>query len=495
MPVNAKNQHRIESTPVAASTRGTPVGISMNAGKEMTEEEKLAAMFSANNEAWKQDQSLMAGKPVIRSTYNKSAAVPDKPLPPGYICHRCGEKGHWIQACPTNNDPTFDGRPKFRRTTGIPRSMLKVIDKPTEVDENGKIDVSKLPAGVMYTANGEWVIAEPDKVAWQKFQDKQNASAEKAKEASADNEELRKLGLECPIDRRAFVDPVKTPCCGKTYCRDCIENALLDSDLTCPTCGEQVLLDNLETDEETVTKIKQYEDEKKAEKSRKDKETSKSPVAAGSPKAGSPKAEDAKSPAAANVPEIKVDGTISTSTTPNSKKRQATEELENNRKPANPAEAKRPTSKQGTSIPTGPRAGTSQPPTQIANNPLDFAKQMEAMASGMPNMRNGVPAMMNPMMGMGMGMPGMPMMPGMMPGFNPMMGGDFGMNGMNGMGGMGGFGGGMQNGGWQGQQQGWGGRNGTPNGAGNDAYFRQPVNPHRQQGRQKRQRSVDYKQM
>ncbi|KAI7300117.1 DWNN-domain-containing protein, partial [Hortaea werneckii] len=193
MPVNAKNQHRIESTPATASTRETPATSAMGSGKEMTEEEKLAAMFDANTEAWKHDQSLMAGRSAVRPPYNssKNAPVPDKPLPPGYICHRCGEKGHWIQACPTNADPNFDGRPKFRRTTGIPKSFLKVIEK-TERDENGKVDMSKMPAGVMYNAAGEWVVSMPDTKTWEKIQEQNAASKEKAKEASNEGEELKK---------------------------------------------------------------------------------------------------------------------------------------------------------------------------------------------------------------------------------------------------------------------------------------------------------------
>jgi len=497
MPVMAKNQHRIESTAVA-SAKSTPVanGISLG-GKELTEEEKMNAMFAANSEAWKADQAQMANKPVVRGNY-KSTAVPDKPLPPSYICHRCGEKGHWIQACPTNNDPNFDGRPKFRRTTGIPRSMLKVVEKPTEVGEDGKIDISKLPPGVMYTANGEWVIAEPDNAAWDKYQEKQNASAEKAQQAAAGDEELRERGLECSIDKRMFVDPVKTPCCGKTYCRDCVENALLDGDLLCPNCGEQVLLDKLERDDEAMDNIKQYESDRKAEKQKKEAEIAKSPANAALVNGTSPSAPDAKSP-----PETKVDGAASASSTPNSKKRPANEELENTRKPANPAETKKTgpnhaSKPSQTPIPTGPKASsTPQPAMQFPNNMHEFAQQMQSMAPGMSNMQHGMPAMMNPM-GMGMGMPpmgmgpmGMPMMPNM----NPAMMG-FGMNGgMHGTYGGGGAGMMGNNAGWQGSQ-GWGNNGmGMPNGGGgNDgAYFRQ--GPQRQQGRQRRQRSVDYKQM
>ena len=55
--------------------------------------------------------------------------VPDHEPPNGYICYRCGNKGHWIQLCPTNDDPDFDNRPRVKRTTGIPRSFLQKVDK------------------------------------------------------------------------------------------------------------------------------------------------------------------------------------------------------------------------------------------------------------------------------------------------------------------------------------------------------------------------------
>ena len=41
--------------------------------------------------------------------------------PPGYRCHRCGETGHFIRACPTNGDPAFDIR-RPKNPTGIPRN-------------------------------------------------------------------------------------------------------------------------------------------------------------------------------------------------------------------------------------------------------------------------------------------------------------------------------------------------------------------------------------
>ncbi|KAF2160532.1 hypothetical protein M409DRAFT_70297 [Zasmidium cellare ATCC 36951] len=506
MPLHARNSHRVESSAKAAN-KATASNGAMGDGAAMTEEEKLKAVLNASNNQLKADLQNSSGKPVIRN--NKAAAVPDKPLPPGYMCHRCGKSGHWIQACPTNNDPNFDGKHKFKRTTGIPKSFHVAVDTEHAIGEDGQVDPTKLGKGVMYTQDGVWVRAKTDEATWQKLQEQQAAQAEKAKQAAQGDQELRDRGLECPIDKRPFVEPHKTPCCGKTYCLTCIENSLLDNDLICPNCGEQALIDKLEPDDEATKKLAEFEDEKKAEKIRKDKEASKSPAA------GTPKPEDAKSPSAA-APDVKVEGADSpASTTSNSKKRPAEEELENKRRPSNPAEMKKTPSNQGT--PAGPSSSNTpqpqqaQPPKGPKNMQMqDFVQQMNAMAGGMPNgananpMMNGMPPMgpmgMNMGMGMNMNMMGMmnQMGMGMPPNFNNMnmmnqMGGSFPMNGgMNGM-----NGGGM---GWQGnpqqQQPPWMRNGGMQNQQGGDgAYFRQPVNPHRAQGRQRRQRSVDYKQM
>ena len=51
--------------------------------------------------------------------------------PPGYVCHRCGESGHYIQHCPASADSDLSVI-RVKRPTGIPRSMLKTIDAPQE---------------------------------------------------------------------------------------------------------------------------------------------------------------------------------------------------------------------------------------------------------------------------------------------------------------------------------------------------------------------------
>ena len=170
--------------------------------------------------------------------------------------------GHWIQVCPTNDDPNFDGRPRIKRTTGIPRSFLKAIDKPASLASDGALDESKQPAGIMVNADGEWVIAEPDQASWDQYQAKTKVSAAAQQAAAMSNQDLRRRGLECSIDKRLFVEPTKTPCCQTTYCHDCITNALLENDLRCPQCSaKNILIDNLLPDDQAAAKIQSYEDE------------------------------------------------------------------------------------------------------------------------------------------------------------------------------------------------------------------------------------------
>lgn len=474
---------------------------------------------------------------MFRPSGNKKgtpANVPDHDPPAGYICYRCGEKGHWIQVCPTNDDPNFDNKPRVKRTTGIPRSFLKTVEKPAALNGDGSED-AKPPSGVMVNAEGEFVIAEPDKASWELFQAKTKSSAAAQKAAALGDKELQDRGLECSIDKKIFIDPMKTPCCEKTYCNECITNALIESDFTCPGCqADGVLIDDLKPDEETSAKIKAYLDEKNAEL-KKEKERSRSPSvkpetasstetkeSAGktSPPKLSPKSpvksESAEKPASpkAGTPEkaVKLESAPMEKTdSTSSKKRSADELLENPKVPKAPkAMQQQQTQKapsQQSPMMNGANGGMNGMPG-FPNMPFDMSQQFYGMNgfNGMPNF--------NMMNGYNMGMPMMPM--GGNPMMNPMMGmNNFGgypnVNNMNMFPGQGGYGGGMGMGmnGNMGMNMNGGGMNGVGGVSGfpnqqktvfadplpseeDNAYFRKPVNPHRHQGRQRRVRPSDY---
>ena len=441
--------------------------------------------------------------------------------------------GHWIQVCPTNDDPNFDGRPRVKRTTGIPRSFLKTVEKPAALTNDGTTDESKYPSGIMVNAEGEWVIAEPDQASWEQYQAKARVSAAAQEAAARGSKELQDRGLECSIDKRLFVEPTKTPCCKMTYCNECITNALLDNGLQCPGCStEGILIDDLVPDDDMVGKVRSYEDEQAT--TIKEKEKTKSPVMK---QEGGPPTAQQNSKSQSPVAALK----HSTSTAVpfmngNSRKRPAESELDNNRMP--PA----PRGGSSSTIPTG--NGVQQPATtQASTLPMDMSlfnqypftngnlmplQGMNAMSFPNTNAFIGMPMSVAPMMSMNAGM----MNPMMMQAGSYMGGNGNNWNNMGGMGfpqqsaamyGTASFPGSIiPNGGYgQASMQ-------MPMGNGfmgmdsagsslqsmgsfanqqrttfsaprpseeDSAYFRKPVNPHRHQGRRNVNRPTDYREI
>jgi protein MPE1 len=307
--------------------------------------------------------------------------------------------------------------------------------------EDGNIDSSKLPAGAMIDGDGNYVMVKPDKVAWNKFQEKAKQSAAAQEEEARGSRELQQRGLECPIDKRLFVEPTKTPCCQTTYCNECITNALLDDDLRCPNCGKEgVLIDNLQSDAEMISKIRSYETEKTvAKKSQADENVIASDLAAKEPntkrQSKSPTPEKATNK---DEPITAQKSPPQSPSEPQSKKRKAETELDNNRKspasraPSLPKESEtkdeKPEIKPETLLqkepPRAPKAMTNQ-------GFMDPANMMNSNNS--MGFTAGMPTSMGPMMGMNPFMWDPMAMFNTMGGMNPMFGNTFPMPNMNGM--------------------------------------------------------------
>ena len=149
---------------------------------------------------------------------------------------------------------------RVKKTMGIPRSQLKVIEKKPAITDDGKVEDARPPPGVMVDADGNWVVAKPDQTAWDKYQEKATKSAAAKEEADRGSEELQRKGLACPLDKRLFIEPAKMPCCETVYCKQCITDALLDSGLECPNCGKEgVPFDDLKPDAAMTDKLEEYE--------------------------------------------------------------------------------------------------------------------------------------------------------------------------------------------------------------------------------------------
>ncbi|KAL4801396.1 DWNN domain-containing protein [Aspergillus unguis] len=385
MPVNARSAPRNDlstsSRTLANSNQPVSNGV-QELNNAQTEEEKINALFNLQANQWKEQQQEMANAtpvPMGRGR-GKPVNVPDHPPPPGYLCYRCREKGHWIQACPTNNDPKFDGKYRVKRSTGIPRSLQTKVEKPESIMLDGATEDLR-NTGVMVNADGDFIITKPDQASWELYQEKVKASAAAAAEAAAaeHSKELQARGLECPIDKRMFLEPTQTPCCQKTYCNDCITNALIESDFICPGCGtEGVLLDNLTANDEIVSKIKAYEIEKADSKKEKEKQPT-------------PTDDQTKSnnhtPVPENTHSEKQDDPQPATVT--SKKRPAEESPVNgNAEVSNSGPSlKKQKSDDGQSTETS-RSETKEPPANFPAIPLN-----QQMPFGMPGFMSGLPGM------------------------------------------------------------------------------------------------------
>ncbi|ORY16020.1 DWNN domain-domain-containing protein [Clohesyomyces aquaticus] len=421
-------------------------------GAGFSEADAEAAFLAESAQVWdQQKETLSHAKPVYRQ--KKPINVPTHEPPPGYLCYRCQKKGHWIQACPTNDDPDFKPVPRAKRTTGIPQSFLQKIAKPTE-------DELEDSRGIMLNAEGEYVKVMQDTRTWEKFQEKANASKAQAANADAANKEIRERGLECSIDKRMFVDPVKTPCCGTTYCHDCIENALAEADLTCPNCStEGVLIDNLSPDEDMVEKIRTFRAEK-AEEARKEQQVKEKAKAAAKPsspsnnesvsvppstdetaktsernQAGSKSPKQASSGNRASSSDVKSPLTVAASTT----KPAVTAGAGGNNSDTDTSSTSKKRKTPPTEIkpPTAPKAMRQKKELEAKQipGPADVSSLLQSMGQQVAAVSNIPPIMPNMAMGMSMGMPANPMlgmaMPPNMHGMNPMNGGMNGYGNMN----------------------------------------------------------------
>lgn len=118
-------------------------------------------------------------------------------VPANYRCHKCQKPGHWIKNCPLNPPGGKDfhhhkTRPESNKKTGIPRSLR----------------------------DGE--AQEPTR----------NQFVEEKREIPED--------LICSICKGIFKDAVMIPCCGSSFCDECVRTALLESDENeCPDCKEK----------------------------------------------------------------------------------------------------------------------------------------------------------------------------------------------------------------------------------------------------------------
>ena len=178
-----------------------------------SEEDKIEAMM------W---QSVREYEPVY---YRKKTRVGVPP--PSYICLRCGQPGHYIKDCPTNRDKDSGSGRRIKKCSGIPTSFLMEVTDPTM-------------KGAMLTNTGKYVIPTLDAEAYAIGKKEKPPFLPEEPSPPSEKGDPIPEDLLCLICKDIMTDAVLVPCCGNSYCDECVRTALLDSDEhTCPTCQQK----------------------------------------------------------------------------------------------------------------------------------------------------------------------------------------------------------------------------------------------------------------
>eukprot|EP00127_Corallochytrium_limacisporum_P003474 Clim_evm102s149 gene=Clim_evmTU102s149 len=189
-------------------------------GKEMSEEERIAAVMGQASQQYGAptlaDRQRLTGQQRYQLQQQNRRRIQDPSVPPpdNYTCYRCGEKGHWIQFCPTHGDENYSKQAKAKKPLGIPTSFLAKVDDDKKDDtltfrmSDGTVTAASIALTHVARSGGV-----------------------KKYEGPIPEE------LKCPICGKAFREASMTGCCHKTYCDDCIRNKLLDNGMVCPNCS------------------------------------------------------------------------------------------------------------------------------------------------------------------------------------------------------------------------------------------------------------------
>ncbi|XP_022904042.2 E3 ubiquitin-protein ligase RBBP6 isoform X1 [Onthophagus taurus] len=173
---------------------------------DASEDDKIRAMISQSTQDYDPSNYMK-----IRGA-NQVGVVPLN-----YRCYKCHQQGHWIKDCPLSQGPD---PVEIKKSTGIPRSFMVPVEGPQV-------------QGAMMTPNGSYAVPVLDH---QTYTQKQQPPPPSIQEEQPEIPE----DLICSICSGLLTDAVMIPCCGNSFCDECIRSSLLESeDHECPDCHER----------------------------------------------------------------------------------------------------------------------------------------------------------------------------------------------------------------------------------------------------------------
>ncbi|XP_045475836.1 E3 ubiquitin-protein ligase RBBP6 isoform X2 [Harmonia axyridis] len=195
-----------DSSPTMKTDDGGPIAKATDLSSlDAPEDDKIKAMMSQSTQDY--DPSNYQ---KIRGS-NQMGTVP-----PTYRCYKCHQSGHWIKDCTFGQGTDAV---EIKKSTGIPQSFMVPVEGP------------QVP-GAMMTPNGSFAVPALDHQAY----NFKPVPAPAIQELKPDIPE----DLVCSICSDLLADAVMIPCCGNSFCDECIRFFLLESeDHECPDCHEK----------------------------------------------------------------------------------------------------------------------------------------------------------------------------------------------------------------------------------------------------------------
>ncbi|XP_025089512.1 E3 ubiquitin-protein ligase RBBP6-like [Pomacea canaliculata] len=190
------NQEQLKQTPDLASASGSEI-------------DKVMAALHQSNKGF--EPSNYVGKHHTG------------PVPESYVCRKCNQPGHHITTCPHRGEIL---EPRIKRTTGIPASFLTYVDDP-------------LAPGALLTHRGQFAVPTIDAMAYKEGKKERPPFLPQPVAQEPEKPKIPRE-LKCQLCQDLMTDAVVIPCCGNSYCDECIRTALLETeDHRCPTCHQR----------------------------------------------------------------------------------------------------------------------------------------------------------------------------------------------------------------------------------------------------------------
>jgi len=203
--------------------------------KAATTDEELSridAMIAQHSEVFDGPQLKFSASKQVKYGEGGSSSLPSGK----YLCHRCGDPGHFIKDCPV--DEATLRQKKSRQARGVPKAFLESISEE---------QAAKLGVGAFLNSEGDLVVMKTAGKEERLRLVGPSIDIGMQRYFGKAWEDCKRSAFMCFLCHDIVKDPVVTNCCGELFCRQCILRHLdktfttVDSSISareCPNCDK-----------------------------------------------------------------------------------------------------------------------------------------------------------------------------------------------------------------------------------------------------------------